>query len=323
MSVSAEASPDLGVMTARAAAALNGEGNVIGGGSPRYELFHAAASICSQKVRCVLAQHAFSYVSHAMNLFLGQTYLPDYVRLRMRGCDRLGGTLVSRHSGSTSAERDGCDGAVVPTLVDRESGSVLVDSKRICLYLDARAPADRQLRPASLAAAIDAQLAIVDELPNYQMLMGRTPREGEPAESRHDTLAAFSTRKVGWCDRYLAEHADDATLARAYAAKRAKEASAAAELFSTEAMDAAYRRAEAALHELERMLALERGPWRFGERLTLADLFWGIELIRMDDVGAASFWKGGRLPGVERMSAAAQALPAIRQSVVDWPGARF
>lgn len=312
----------IGVLS-RATAALNSPGEVIGDDpSPRYELFHAAASICSQKVRCVLAQQQASYVSHLLDLFLGQTYLPDYVRLRMRGCDALGGALAAYHGGSTSTERGGCDGAVVPTLVDRRSGEVLVDSKRICLRIDAQVPEARQLRPVGLAAAIDEQLTIVDDLPNYQMLMGRKPRDTERHESRSDTLAAFSLRKVAWCDRLLDEHAGDEALTRAYAAKRAKEASAAAELFSPEAMRDAQERAEASLYGLEQTLARHGGAWLFGDRLTLADLFWGIELIRMDDVGVALL-KSDRLPGVKRFSATLKTLDSIQQSVLNHPSARF
>lgn len=310
-------------LLSQASEALASRGEVVGDdASPRYELFHAAASICSQKVRCVLAQHRLSYVSHPVNLFLGQTYLPEYVRLRMRGCDELGGALAAHHAGSTSTERGGCDGAVVPTLVDRRTGEVLVDSKRICLRIDAEVPEPRQLRPTAMAAEIDEQLAIVDDLPNYQMLMGRTPRDTERPESRSDTLAAFSLRKVAWCDQLLDEHAGDETLTRAFAAKRAKEASAAAELFSTDAMRSARQRAEVSLRDLERILTKHDGVFLFGGRPTLADLFWGIELIRMEDVGMGS-WDPIRLARVARLSTAVRTLSSVQQSVLNWPGARF
>ena len=55
----------------------------------------------------------------------------------------------------------------------------------------------------------------------------------------------------------------------------------------------------------------------------MADLFWGIELLRMKDVGVATFWEEGRLPHVARFAAATEAMPAIRAAIVDWPGARF
>ena len=314
-------------LVSEAAHALGGASEPIGvgaGEAPRYELFHAANSICSQKVRGVLAQHGIGYASHKVNLFEGQTYLPSYVRLRMIGCEALGGALAVHHGGTTSTEIGGCDGAVVPTLVDRAAGEVIVDSKRICLHLDRQVPEPDRLCPAALAGVIDAELAIVDNLPNYQMLMGRAPKDAESSETRTDTYAAFSRRKVAWCDRLIEEHAQDDALVRAYTAKRAKELSAADELFVPEAMRAAYDKTQAALHALERKLAA-RGTsgWLFGDRLTMADLFWGIELLRITDVGEAGFWEGGRLPHVERFAAAAEALPAIRTAIIDWPGARF
>ena len=271
----------------------------------------------------MFSHHALPYVEHELSIFRGDTYLPGYVRLRMAGCDSYGGALVSRHSGSTSAAAGGCDGAVVPTLVDWDTGEVIVDSKRICLLLDAVVPARQRLRAERLAPAIDAQLSIVDELPNYQMLMGRTVAGGEASATRQDVGASLSRKKVAWCDAYLRDHAGDPALVSAYTAKRAKELSAADDLFSAHAMHAAYAHAEAALADLDGQLDTRPTRWLLDDALTMADLFWGIELLRMRNVGVAHFWEGGRLPAVEAYLAAAEALPAIRTAVIDWPGATF
>ena len=88
------------------------------------------------------------------------------------GCERSGVPLVAEHTGSTSMSSGGCDPAVMPTLIDRQTDEVIVDSKRICFYLDELVPNSRKLRPPMLQVAIDAELAIVDGLPNYQMLTG-------------------------------------------------------------------------------------------------------------------------------------------------------
>lgn len=287
------------------------------------ELFHAPNSICSQKVRSVLAHHGPAYVSHSVNLFEGQTYLPDYVRLRMLGCESFGGALAAHHSGSTSTSRGGCDGAVVPTLIDWRASQVIIDSKRICLHLDEQVAEPERLRPSRLADDIDAELAIVDNLPNYQMLMGRTPGASESAVTAGGTGGKFSQRKVAWCDRYLAAHADEPALVAAYTAKRAKELSAANELFSPEAMKAAYGHAQAALVELDRKLERRDGSWLFGDAVTMADMFWGVELLRMKNMGVATFWEGGRLAQVEAFSTATEALPALRSAILHWPGAMF
>ena len=319
--------PSLQTVMSDVRAALGKPGEPIGpkhGAAPRFELFNGANSICSQKTRAVMAHHGIPYVSHSMNMFTGQTYLPAYVRLRLIGCDRLGGPLVSEHTGSTSVAAGGCDPAVVPTLVDWHDDAVIVDSKRICLHLDLAAGSAAPLRPAHLASRIDAELDVIDNLPNYQMLTGLPPGEDRrPASRRSGSGGAFALSKVERCDRYMAECAGDADLVRGYAAKRAKEFDAARKLYDPEAMRTAYDNAEAACAALERKLAGHATRWMFDDAITLADLYWGIELMRMKNLGADSFWSDGRLPAVAAFAEQAEALPAIRAVVLEWPGAVF
>ena len=298
-----------------ASQALGSDRTVIGdasAGEPRFELFHASNSICSQKVRAVLAHHGIAYVSHSMNLFTGDAYLPEYVRLRMAGCARHGGALVERHTGSTAASQ-GCDPVVVPTLVDLEANAVIVDSKAICHYLDRQVGAQRSLVPPFLAEAIEAELAVVDEFPNYQLLMGRMA-----ARNRPGVEAEFSRRKVAWCDQRLAENAHDAVLVAAYSAKRAKELWAADHLFSASAMAIAQARLSAALKCLEERVAKCLEPFLFGEEPTLADLFWGIELLRVENLGHPL-----SSPNVSEYALTTSALPALRKAVLEWPGALY
>ena len=317
----------LGALVADVRATLGNAGELIGpqqGSTPRFELFNGANSICSQKVRTVLAHHGIPYRSHTMNMFTGQTYLPTYVRLRMIGCDTLGGPLMTVHTGSTSVSAGGCDPAVVPTLVDWEAGRVVVDSKRICFYLDGTVDSSGQLRPQRSAERIDAELAVVDNLPNYQMLSGKPPgADRRPAGQRGKTGIEFSMSKVERCDRYLAECADDQTLVRAYTAKRSKELTAAQKLFSEEAMRAAYDKAEAGCEGLERALATCGTHWLLGDAITMADLYWAVELLRMQNMGANAFWAHGARPAVAAFANRATSLDGVRAAVVDWPGAMF
>jgi 2,5-dichlorohydroquinone reductive dechlorinase len=314
-------------LVADATAAIGGSAQHIGSHpevQPRFELFNGANSICSQKVRTVLAHHGMPYRSHTMNMFVGQTYLPAYVRLRMVGCDALGGALMDQHTGSTSVSTGGCDAAVVPTLVDRETRQVLVDSKRICLYLDAIAEPAAQLRPGHLATSIDAQLDIVDNLPNYQMLSGKPPGEDRrPDAMRGKSGVAFAMSKVARCDQYLAQHADDEALVRGYRAKRAKELNAAEQLFTDEAMRSVYGKAESACDTLEQTLAQRSGHWLLDDRITMADLYWAVELLRMQNMGADGFWLGGARPAVAAFAERASRIDAVRCAVVEWPGATF
>jgi 2,5-dichlorohydroquinone reductive dechlorinase len=314
-------------LTAGLQAALGSPGELVGddlGAPPRLELFHAANSICSQKVRAVLAQLDLTYVSHNMNIFSGQTYLPDYVRLRMMGCERSGVPLVTAHSGSTAVSTGGCDPAVVPTLIDRQANEVIVDSKRICLYIDQLVPNSRRLRPTALETAIDAQLAIVDGLPNYQMLAGQPiGTDRRPERLRETNGVKFSMSKVNRCDQYLNEYAQDKALVDAYQAKRRKELDAAENLFSQEAMQTAYAKTSAACAVLESQLASVPTKWLMGNAVTMADLFWAIELLRIKNLGADHLWEKNKLPAVAKFVAAAEQLPSIHSAVLRWPGAVF
>jgi 2,5-dichlorohydroquinone reductive dechlorinase len=287
-------------------------------------LFHAANSICSQKVRVVLAHHEMSYCSQTMNIFTGQTYLPDHVRLRLIGCENTGVPLVSRHSGSTSMSSGGCDPAVVPTLVDRLTSAVLVDSKRICMYIDSLIPDDHRLRPAALQKAVDAELQIVDGLPNYQMLAGKPIGEDlRPRRLRENNGVDFSMGKVKRCEQYMREFAHESALVEAYQAKRSKELDAAAHLFSDEAIRSAYAKVTAACAVLDDKLRAVRSNWLMGDAVTMADLFWAVELLRIKNLGAQHIWEQNRLPSVARFVAAAECLPSVQSSVLNWPGALF
>lgn len=292
--------------------------------TPRFELFNGPNSICSQKVRAVLAQHQMPYLSHSMNMFIGQTYLPQYVKLRMVGCDALGGPLMTVHTGSTSVSHGGCDPAVVPTLVDWHTRQVIVDSKRICLYLDNLVDPTTRLHPPDLADRIDAQLDVIDNLPNYQMLSGKPPGEDtRPASQHGKTGIEFAMGKVARCDQYLAQHADDPTLVRAYSAKRSKESTAAEQLFSADAMRAAYDKAESACQDLEGLLHARSTSWLLDERFTMADLYWAIELLRMQNMGAQGLWVNGKRPQVAAFADRAATLPVLRSAILEWPGATF
>ena len=165
---------------------------------------------------------------------------------------------------------------------------------------------------------------MVDDLPNYQVLAGLPPGEDRrPAHRRGSNGIDFALEKVRRCDRYLAEWQDDETLTLAYAAKRAKERQAAEQLFTPAAMRLTYARMGEACRALEDRLAARDTRWLFADRPTLADLFWGLELIRIRNMSAATIWEDAGLHHVERFLADTEQLEAIRTAVIDWPGALF
>lgn len=291
---------------------------------PRYELFHSAKSICAQKVRVVLAHHNIPYVGHEINPLAGQNFLPSYVRLRILGCARIGAPLAKTYNGNTSLTTQGCDPCVVPTLIDWTNHEVIVDSKRICLYLDEPIIGPLKLRPVAISDDIDEELSYVDNFPNVQMLMAKSPDGKDTAGTKLGVHGvSFSRSRIEYAQQYLSKFPDDPALVEAYSAKIAKETQGAKQVFSTEAVNEAYEHAKAACRRLEDKLAHCGSTWLFGESVTMADIFWGVELLRLKNLGTASFWEDGSLPHVAQYVIAAEALPSIRTGVLEWKDALF
>jgi glutathione S-transferase len=102
------------------------------------ELYHAATSTCSQKVRLVLAEKDLAFASKPVNLRANENLSADYLALNPNG--------------------------VVPTLV--HDGHVICDSSVICEYLDEVFPAPALApRDAVGRAHLRAWLRFVEEVP--------------------------------------------------------------------------------------------------------------------------------------------------------------
>lgn len=92
-------------------------------------LYHFDASVCSEKVRMVLFEKGLDWEGHSIDLFKGEQFNPDYLKLNPK--------------------------AVVPTLV--HNGRVLTDSTLIAEYIDEVWP-EPALRPADPAERLDMRL---------------------------------------------------------------------------------------------------------------------------------------------------------------------
>lgn len=102
------------------------------------ELYHAATSTCSQKVRLVLAEKGLEFTSHLINLRQNENLSPSYLALNPNG--------------------------VVPTLV--HDGAVICDSSVICEYIDEVFPAPAlAARDAVGRAHLRTWLRFVEEVP--------------------------------------------------------------------------------------------------------------------------------------------------------------
>ena len=293
--------------------------------SPRFELFHAASSLCSQKVRTVLAEKALPYRSNDMlilssmgpdGLVPAEHYGAAYVRLRLLAAHDTGRDYVSGYSGRTSVETEGFDPCVVPLLVDHQAERVVADSRQICSYLDAVSRQPLQLVPDDPAARAEVmrQVGIVDRIPNGALLYGFHP----DADRRPDALkAAMETvydLKVTVLERMIAAHAGDAALVAAYRAKIVKEQGGKRVCRDPAFQRDARRHTGELLEGLERDLAAKSFSFVDGHAFSLADAFWGVNLVRLNYLGLSSMWDGR--PNVARYFAALARRPSLCREAI-------
>jgi 2,5-dichlorohydroquinone reductive dechlorinase len=301
---------------------------VIGAGagdSPRFELYHFFMSMCSYKLRLVLDEIGAAYVSHDIDIFPPdiKNYYPEYVRVRLKGREHAAGRLVDGYTGRSSTETEGFDPCVVPTLVDHEAGVVLANSKRMCLYLAAVCDAGAELVPQDLRDEILRQVDIVDRTPHVAVLYGAHPgNDRRPAFVRANMLGVHDL-KIAQARKNMALVPNDSALRAAYEHKILKE-TAAREFIRTENdMRAAVREFSDLIAQLERDLEATGGEWLFGDRFTLADVYWAASLFRIRWLGLGdSFSPVQDQPQFPRLARYCERLlsrPSVRRAIVDWP----
>lgn len=294
----------------------------LGNGTPRFELYHFALSVCSQKVRTCLAEKNASYIAHDINIQPGN-YHPDYIRLRLSGeTDR---NMARDYTGRSSMESEGFDPAVVPTLLDLEQALVLVDSVRICAHVDKVCNGGTELFPAALRQTITSEIAIVDATPHVAILYGAHPDGDFRPEKIRSVMPGIHDRKIAKLRHALDQAGDDPDIRAAIDAKISKERAGKDFVANPEAMRASVREIIEIVAALDTRLA-DRRKWVCGDAFTMADVQWAVSLFRLKWIGMAFCWQGGHalnaLPR-QRVHAYSSRLfdrPSFRVSVIDWPG---
>ncbi|MEM8917487.1 MAG: glutathione S-transferase family protein [Pseudomonadota bacterium] len=294
------------------------------GETPRFELYHAPFSICSQKVRTVLIEKGLAFSSHHLDLPVSEThasdsYRPSYVRLRLRGAPD--GMMVSGYTGQSSVAVEGFDPCVVPTLIDHAHERVVVDALKICEYLDQEAETGQRLIPGDIAEDVSAQVALIDQAPHPALLYGASP-EGE--DIRPEIVAIPITGSLGHAVRHIqtikASVTDEPELVSAYDAKIVRQSSAEKFIYNRDAMLEAYARMADHVARLEDQLSKHGGEWTFGNRYTMADIMWSASLFRLKWLGLGPLWEeDGKAPRVRAYVDKAFMRPGFRQAVINWP----
>jgi 2,5-dichlorohydroquinone reductive dechlorinase len=245
------------------------------------------------------------------------------VRLRLSGAPELLGRMVDGYTGRSSTETEGFDPLVVPTLVDHEAGSVLVNSKEMCLYLDSALETGTKLVPEDIAENVIRQVDIVDRTPHPAVLYGVHPdgTDGRPDFIKQG-MQGIHNRKIAEARQNMAEAGNDPVLRSAYEHKIMKEAAAREHVHTEAKMRASVQEFKDLCAGLERDLAAHGGEWLVGDRYTLADVFWSVSLFRMQWLGLGYIWKTADrivLPRVESYTRRAFVRPSFQRAVVRWP----
>jgi glutathione S-transferase len=293
--------------------------------NPRFELFHAASSLCSQKVRTVLNEKALSYRSNEMiilssmgtdGLIMAEHYSPAYIRLRLIAARELGREYVSGYSGRTSVETEGFDPCVVPLLVDYQAGRVIADSKRICLYLDAVSSQPIQLVPddPEERAEVMRQVSIVDEIPNGTLLYGFHPDSDLRPHLLKSTMETVYDYKVMALESLIAANAGEPELVAAYRAKIVKESGGKNVCRDPQFQRAARTHVRGLLTDLERDLAAKSFSRPNRNSFSLADVLWGVNLVRLNYLGLSSMWD--ELPHVKAYFNALIRRPSLSKEAI-------
>ena len=296
----------------------------------RFELYHAGLSMCSQKVRAVLAEKGVPYQSHEMTIVASrgiwsadfrpaENYRPSYVRLRLYGGRQLNQPFAQAHTGRSSFETEGFDPCVVPLLVDHEAGQVIVDSKRICVHLERELPQPPRLIPADpdTAAAVLRQVAIVDRTPHPAVLYGFHPDDDQRPDFIKAVMQEVYEAKCEQLEMFMAAHRDEPELVSAYQSKIAKEQAG-----RRLARDHDFQRQIRAeiddmLGKLDEDLDRQSGPWLCGADYSLADLMWGISLYRLQWLGLAKLWQ--ERPLVAAYADRVYHRRSVWEDVIHWP----
>jgi 2,5-dichlorohydroquinone reductive dechlorinase len=200
-------------------------------------------------------------------------------------------------------------------------GRIVVDSARICEYVDREEQQVPNLRPAKLSDEIDEMIEIVDSAPHVALLYGANPLGDHRPAMLAKMIKGVHARKEVAIRKIMAEVSDDPELIAAYESKISKEQAAARFIGDSVSMASIVGQMKEGVGQLEQQLAKHEGDWACGDVFTLADVFWAPSLFRMRAMGI------GHLFGAEssclQVAAYAERLfsrPTFRAAVVDWPG---
>lgn len=296
----------------------------IGGRAGRFELYHSAGSLGSHHVRMALAEKATAYVSHDISLLppRPENFHPAYVSLRLKGGS--GRDFIENYSGRDGAAQ-GFDPCGVPTLVDHETGQIIVEARSACDHIDRAGDGGNQLVPVRMKREIDAEIAICETIPHLALLYGANPDQDFRPEKLRRQLNGAHDHNIMKLMEGRSLCVGQLRLTAAYDARIRREAAARHFVSNPALMREALTETLGVIADLEDRLSDGR-EWICGEAFTLADIYWAAMLARLKWAGLEFAWKGEHAlnaterSGVGRYAQRLFQRPSFREAVVDWPG---
>lgn len=225
------------------------------------ELFSAPESLCSQKVKLVLAEKQLAWKSHSLNLLTFDNLQPDYMRINPRG--------------------------VVPTLIHQDQ--VITDSAMIVRYLDEQFPHPR-LVPADLSSKekMDNWIELQNQFPTREMMYG----------NYKGIEGAVLRRSVKLKEKLLPQlMQSNPELIEQYTTKLKDVKQWRQTINNTAEIENINAKIEPLLDQLE--IALSQSDWLCGVHYSLADTVWTAVLNRMDELNFDYLWKDSMRPALE------------------------
>jgi len=256
-------------------------------------LYHFSQSLCSQKVRQVLDEKGVRWEGHVILLPAYEQYEPDYVRINPR--------------------------CVVPTLV--RDGKVTTDSENILRYVERTFTDGPSLVPedADEADLMKRFVSEADALFVEALTYGDTEGQQKSRLLRRLTKGVHE-HKVELLSELARQHAHDPTLKAAYEQKLALVRTTLGAMRSPQDMAEILARTEQSMDRLEEQLKagpFSDGGWLCSRIFSLADIEWGVVLLRMKFVGLGERLFGSR-PQLASYAGRLVERPAFKSAVLDW-----
>jgi glutathione S-transferase len=240
------------------------------------ELYDASGSLCSQKVKLVLAEKKLDWKNHSLNLLTFENLQPSYLRLNPKG--------------------------VVPTLI--HDGKVIADSAVIVRYLDEQFP-DPPLTPTEslLQEKMKDWIKLQNQFPMRELMYGNYQGiEGV-------VLRRSVQLKQKLLPQLIQEHPE---LREQYEAKLNDVRQWNSSIQDVNEIATINARIEPILAQLEEQLS--QTNWLCGTTYSLADAVWTAVLNRLDEL-KFDLWADSTRPALKAYVNRLKARPSFRKAI--------